>query len=167
MTPRARPFSRRRALAAAGLFCLLPACGFAPVYGETSTARGVLDNIRLEDPRKREEYLFLREVETRLPATSNPRFFVKYRVQARTTGVPLRGVPRRQVSGDVSFEVIDTQTQKSLLTDEIETFTSFTDEGDLRLPQENDAIERVVKILADRFVARLAMRSQEILNASE
>ncbi len=167
MTRNARPVTRRRALAAAGLFCLLPACGFAPVYGESSTARGVLDQIRLEDPRKREEYQFLQEVEARLPAAANPKYLVKYRVRTRSTGVPLRGVPRRQVRGDLRFEVIDMQTQETLMTDEIETFTSFTDEGDLRLPQERDATERVVKILADRFVARLAMRSQEIAAAPD
>ena len=81
--------------------------------------------------------------------------------------MPVRGVPRRQLHGDVRYHVVDLSSGKRVLTDEIETFTSYTDEGDLRIPQKLDAEERLMQILADQFVTRMTIKSARIAPRSE
>jgi len=154
-------------LAAMALYLLLSSCGFTPAFGNNSEASAVFDRIALEDPENRDEYRFLKAVETRVPMATNPAFRVKYRVRARQRGIPLRGVPRRQIHGDVRFSVVNLSTGKTVLSDKIEAVTSYTDEGDLRLPQERDAEERLTQILADQFVTRLTMRSAKIAASIE
>ena len=146
---------------------LLGSCGFTPAYGEKSEARAVLERIRLENPRDRNEYRFLKAVEARIPQSADPLYEVRYRVRARDRGVPVRGVPRRQLHGDVRYHVVDLSSGKRVLTDEIETFTSYTDEGDLRIPQKLDAEERLMQILADQFVTRMTIKSARIAPRSE
>ncbi|MCZ0814010.1 hypothetical protein N5A93_17455 [Roseovarius sp. EGI FJ00037] len=165
----AKPVLNKALLPLIGLaiYLLLSSCGFTPAYGERSDARAVFDRIALADPDNRDEYGFLKAVEARIPQAADPVFQVKYRVRVRDKGVPLRGVPRRQLHGDVRFDVVNLRSGKTVLSDEIESFTSYTDEGDLRLPQKRDAEDRLVQILADQFITRLTMRSAKLAASLE
>lgn len=142
------------------IVCLtLQACGFTPVYQEGSSTERALSGIILEDPQSKAEYDFLKAVEDIIPRPSQPSYKVKYRAWTKLRGVPVRGVPRRQIVGKLNFEVVSLQTEQTILSDRIETFTSFTDEGDLRAPQKEDAMRRAMQVLADRFVDTLMVRS--------
>lgn len=140
----------------------LSACGFTPVYGERSSARETLESVMLEDPTSRVEQQFLMAVERRLPRPANPRYNVKYRIQLSYTGANEFGVPRVQIFGRAISKIIDENTSEEKFAFTVDSFTSYSNDTTSNLEQleKKNAEERLMQILADKFITRLMAQSQ-------
>ena len=146
----------------------LPSCGFTSVYGEGSSAPETLENVMLEDPTSRNEQLFLMAVEQRLPRPSNPKYKVKYRIELSYTGANEIGVQNVQIFGRVVSKFVDQNTSAVKFTFNVESFTSYSNDigSNLQQIERKNAEERLMQILADKFITRLMIQSQ-MLGANE
>lgn len=140
----------------------LPSCGFTPVYGENSATSDVLRNVVLEDPDNQIEYVYLKALEQRIPASQNAQYKVRYNVALGYQGLDVVGVSRVQVIGTVTSEFVDQTTQTVKLVNSVEGFTSYTAEGGFQDVQRRDAESRLMQILADKFITRLIAQSSEL-----
>ena len=140
----------------------LSSCGFTPVYGENSSAREVLENLTFEDPNSRIEQLFLKAVEQRLPPPANPKYQVEYRIVLSYQGLDQVGASRVLVFGQVVSEFVDLNTSAVKFASSVDGFTSYTYSSEFAEFQKQDAEERLMQILADKFITRLMIQSQKL-----
>ncbi len=138
----------------------LPSCGFAPVYGDGSSAEEVLESVVLEDPTSRLEQVFLTAVEQRLPPPANPRYQVKYRVSRSYQGLDTIGVSRVQILGSVSSNVVDQYTSEIKFSFTVQGLVGYSATTNFQEAQRTDAEKRLAQILADRFVTGLMIRTE-------
>ncbi len=158
------PVSRIAMMSAisAALLLGMPSCGFTPVYGENSATKDVLGNVVLEDPSSQIEYVFLKALEQRIPPSQNAQYRVNYTVNLSYQGLDVVGVSRVQVIGNVTSEFIDQSTETVRLVNVVDAFTSYTAKGGFQDVQRKDAENRLMQILADKFITRLIAQSNEL-----
>jgi len=158
--------ARRTALRSLGVGALalaLTACGFTPVYGPGSAARQIAPALRLADPTERLGYLFVAAVEERLPPSGAPLYDVSYSFGYSAEGLDTIGVSRVQIEGSVTVSFVERATGRVVLTDEVKGFVSVTNSGVLSQSRTEEANERLMQILADKFVTLVMLRAPELL----
>ena len=142
------------------IFIGLSSCGFNPVYGEASSAKEVLENVMLEDPANRLEQVFLTAVEQRLAPPAKPKYQVKYSVILSYQGLDVIGASRVQVVGRVVSTLVDLNTSAVKSIFAVDGFTGYSATRNFEEVQRKDAEERLMQILADKFITRLMIQSQ-------
>ncbi|OWU86135.1 hypothetical protein ATO6_04570 [Oceanicola sp. 22II-s10i] len=158
---------RRQFLSLAAL-AGLSACGFSPVYGPGGAANRLTGRIRPADPVTADEYVLVRELETRLgrAAASAPMSLAyttsitEERMAITTDNI----TTRFNVIGSVEFDVVDTATGGTLTSHKVQSFTSYSATGSTVATQaaRRDAHERLMVILTDLIVARLMAESDRL-----
>ncbi|KGJ05664.1 LPS-assembly lipoprotein [Paracoccus halophilus] len=145
------------------LFALLPAlaaCGFSPVYGPGGTGSRLFGQIRADDPSTPDEYAFAGRLMERLGPDRDARFALAY--QLRIAVVPQAITPdevttRYSLNGTAGFVLTRAETREVVTRGQVSSFTSYSTTGTTiaTMSAEQDAHERLARMLADQVVTRL------------
>ncbi|SMX46350.1 LPS assembly lipoprotein LptE [Actibacterium lipolyticum] len=138
----------------------LAGCGFTPVYGTGGAADGLTGRILVAAPKNRVGYELAGRLEERLGRTQTPDFKLSYAIKTSAQGVTItssQSTTRYNLSGDVSYTLVDQATGALLTSGAVNSFTGYSAAGTTVATSaaETDAYNRLMIILADQIVARL------------
>lgn len=150
-------FNRRIALL--GLLAL-GACGFTPAYGPGGSGADLRGAVRVAAPEDQASYALVRHLETRLGQPSRPAYDLAYTIKTNRKAVgitPEQETTRYHLTGTVSYVLADS-TGQTVQSGVVRSFTAYAATGSTTstLTATRDAEERLMVILADQIVARLA-----------
>ena len=139
----------------------LSACGFAPVYGPQGGGIKLLGAVRVDDPKTRDDFLFVRTMEDRLGRPSNERYGLSYAIKLSAEAVAISSnnvTTRYNLLGEVTFSLRDLETDRVVSSGKAQNFTGYSASGTTISAQaaEEDARRRLMTILADDVTTRLA-----------
>ena len=146
----------------------LSGCGFAPAYGPGGTARGLQDNIHIDEPDTRETFLVTRRVEERLGAggASAPYTMgLAVSVSESSQGSSSDGATTRfRMVGTLTYSLRRAGEKTAFETGTVQSFTGYsaTSSTAATLAAQRDARERLMVILADQLVDRLVIASADL-----
>lgn len=143
----------------ASLF-LLAGCGFAPVYGVNAPARALIGQVATEDPRTRDDFDFVAALEAQLGRPTAPTYRLAYAIATtrKGAGITLKGAKTRYaLTGKLNWTL--TKTGQRVAGGTVEEFTAWSATGSTvaGLTAEADAHRRLMQLLADEMVRRMAM----------
>jgi LPS-assembly lipoprotein len=148
----------RRALLAA----LLPlaACGFRPALGTGGVAKGLQGQVGFDAPTDRRAFDLVQRLEERLGRTRAPVWRLSYEIVTDTTGLaitPQNATTRYQVDGTVRFKLTNVATGAVADEGRVQAFASYSAFGTQvsTAAQRDDAVARLMRMLADQLVTRL------------
>ena len=129
-------------------------CGFTPVYAPATGTQQAFSDIEIDEPRNEQSYLFVREMEDRLGRASDAGKLLKYEIKIRGEGIESDSDLRRFV-GAVAYRLIEKDTKKVLTTGSVDSFAGYSVSDGLFISAREDAIERLIVILADQVTREL------------
>ncbi|MDQ7261706.1 LPS assembly lipoprotein LptE [Paracoccus sp. PS-1] len=148
----------RRSVILAGL--ALAACGFSPVYGPGGTGGKLFGKVRTADPKTPDDFSFAGRIAERLGPDTEARFLLDYRL--RIAVVPQAITPdevttRYALNGTADFALTEAATGREVTRGQVSSFTSYSTTGTTiaTMAAEQDAHERLARMLADQVVTRL------------
>ena len=146
----------RRAILAGGL--ALAACGFSPVYGPDGTGAKLYGQLRVADPKTSDDFAFNRRITERLGPDQAARFALNYRISVAAVAqaiTPDEVTTRYSLNGTADYTLMEGERQ--VLRGQVSSFTSYSTTGTTiaTLSAEQDARERLMRMLADQVVTRL------------
>ncbi|WP_299848788.1 LPS assembly lipoprotein LptE [uncultured Roseovarius sp.] len=144
-------------LAALLVTLVVAACGFTPVYAPGSDTAQVLSQIEIAEPRNQNSYLFVRAMEERLGRPTDADKILKHKVSVVGEGVE-SDTDRRRVVGAVSYQLTDKKTKKLLASGNVDTFAGYSVSDGLFAGAQQDAIERLIIIMADQLTRELMIK---------
>ncbi|MEP2986048.1 MAG: LPS assembly lipoprotein LptE [Sulfitobacter sp.] len=136
----------------------LAACGFTPVYGTGSETGRILSDIHVTAPNNREEYLLVRNLEEQLGRNSSAEHVLRYNISLSQEGLGLTGANRAHVLGSVSYQLVSQGNGQVIASGLVDSFTAFYVKDQLSVAAQSDAIERLMKILADKLITDLSLK---------
>lgn len=153
-------FNRRSFLLLAAAGPVLTGCGFTPTYGSDSAAKGLLDQVIVDEPDDNNTYLLVRELEDRLGRVSQGKYGLSISVttEEHSTGKTISGVTSRyDVVGDATFALRDLGSGQVLTSGKTRNYTGYSATGTsvATLASQTDAYERLMVILTDQIMANL------------
>ena len=138
----------------------LAACGFSPVYAPGGAGNALYGKVSYVAHSTQEGYLLIRNLEQRLGRGDAP----VYRLAA-TTKITREGqavtaageITRISLVGEARYSLHRTADDAVVASGKVRSFTGYSATGSTveTLAAENDAIERLMTILADQIIARL------------
>jgi LPS-assembly lipoprotein len=150
-------WSRRSVMLAA---LALAGCGFSPVYGPDGVGRKFFGQIRSADPKTPDDFSFAGRIAEQMGPDSNPRFELGYRL--RIAVVPQAITPdeittRYALNGSADFVLTESASGRVVTRGQVSSFTSYSATGTTiaTMTAEQDAHERLARMLADQVVTRL------------
>jgi LPS-assembly lipoprotein len=148
----------RRAILFAPL--ALAACGFSPAYGPNGAAQGLIGTVRADDPTDKRGFDLVERLEERLGRPENPRYRLAYAIATSRSGLGITVedvITRFRLTGVIEWTLTDIATDARVAGGKVQSFTSFAATGSTvaSLSAEEDASQRLMRILADQIVARL------------
>jgi LPS-assembly lipoprotein len=164
------PAARRRVVLGFGAvlgLSGLAACGFSPVYAPGSAAEGLLGQVQADEPDTAEGFAFVGQIEERLGRSSAPKYRLEYQIQTRSVGVgitPAAETTRFNLFGGVSFRLVDAASGRVEAKGFEENFTGYSATRFTVSTRtvEREASVRLMKILADQVVTRLATNAGDL-----
>lgn len=161
-------WSRRGAILAA---LALAACGFSPVYGPEGAGTRLFGQIRTADPKTPDDFAFAGRIAERLGPDRAARFSLDYRL--RIAVVPQAITPdeitsRYALNGTADFVLAEIGTGRRVAQGQVSGFTSYSTTGTTiaTMAAEQDAHERLARMLADQVVTRLLATAPETIPAA-
>ena len=154
---------RRQFLLLAGA---VGACGFQPAYGPGGSAEGLNGRIEVAEPRNRLSFNLVRQLETRLGLPDAPEYMLTTALSVNQSQLGLttdNEITRYNVRGRATFTLNEIGTGRVATRGTVENFTSYSDLATPFATQtaSNDALDRLMVILADQIVARLLVTAGE------
>lgn len=158
----------RRALVAA--LALLPACGFAPVYGPGGAAKGLRGAIAVDPPADEAGYVLVQRLEARLGRAEAARYglAIDIRLEEEKLGITAdQETTRIRLRGQLDYRLSRLADGAVVAEGELRDFASYSapvfgaTRGSVAgntvsvLTAQRDARDRLMVILADQLVARL------------
>ena len=142
----------------------LAACGFTPAYGPGGPARGLQGRIRAADPADKNGFDFVTAIEARFGRSKDPRYGLAYTITTQSVGVGYAtdtSITRYNLKGRVDWSLTDRDTDTRITGGMAENFTSWsaTSATVAALVAEQDAVERLMVILADQIAAEILAAS--------
>jgi LPS-assembly lipoprotein len=138
----------------------LAACGYAPVYAPGSAAMDLRGAVLTDAPGDRSAFAFVGQIENRFGRPETPRFGLSYTISVRRIDLALTtegAILRYNLIGRVSYKMTDLKSGAALTSGQVEDFTGFgaTKATIAAQAAEDDALERLMVILADQVSTRL------------
>lgn len=138
----------------------LAACGFSPAYGPGGTAAGLQGRIRVSDPTDKRGFDLVERLEERLGRPDAPAFDLAFTITTASTGVGItaeNAITRYQLTGFVDWTVTSRASGSRVTGGRVDGFTSYSATGSTvaGLAAEEDAMYRLMRMLADQIVTRL------------
>lgn len=153
-------------LSKAFLVCVmaLAACGFTPAYAPGAAGLALQNTILAAEPRDKPAFDLVERIEERLGPSDTPRFALAYTIQLKPVGVGIstaNAITRYNLTGAVDWALNDVTTGARLTGGRAESFTSYSATGSTvaGLAAEEDAAQRLMRILADQIVSQLLATS--------
>lgn len=150
----------RRAVLAGGLVggLALAACGFTPVYGPDGAGTRLFGQVRVMDPKTSDDYAFNRRITERLGPDQAARFALEYRLAVATVAqaiTPDEVTTRYALNGTADYTL--TEGGRAVARGQVSSFASYSTTGTTiaTLAAEQDARERLMRMLADQVLTRL------------
>lgn len=146
----------------------LSGCGFAPAYGPGGAARGLQDNIHIDEPDTRETYLITQRVEERLGtggASAPYTLGLSVRVSESSQGSSSDGATTRfRLLGSLTYALRKAGEKTAFETGSVRNFTGYSATGSTAatLAAQRDARERLMVILADQMIDRLVLAAADL-----
>lgn len=139
---------------------VLAACGFTPVYGPGGSGAALYGSVSLPAPSSEESYLLHRNLEERLGHSEAPKYHLtlKQRLQRQGQAVTVTGeITRFSLIGHVEYSLASLTDGSVVSSGKVDNFTGYSATGSTveTFAAENDALERLMAILADQIVAQL------------
>lgn len=156
--------SSSRRLFLLGSVAALAGCGFEPALAPGGAAQSIRGRIRADDPKTRDEFLFLDRFENRNGAAAGDAYLMSYRISTRQVGLAInqaQETTRFNILGKVDFTVTDAATGAVLTEGTVDSFTGYSATGTTVATQatQRDAKQRLMVILADKVLSRLVATS--------
>lgn len=136
------------------------ACGFAPVYGPGGTGTRLQGKVRTADPKTPDDFAFAGRIAEQLGPDSAAVYELTW--QLRIAVVPQAITPdeittRYALNGSADYILTETATQRAIARGQVSSFTSYSTTGTTiaTMAAEQDAHERLARLLADQVVTRL------------
>ena len=155
---------------------VLPACGFTPVYGPGGSAEGLRGQIAIGEPSDVAGFKLVRQLETRLGQPLDPQYDLRVQIELDRTGLGVTDdseTVRLRLRGVADYTLTQAGTGAVLTKGQVSNFTSYaapvftpdrvTAAGNMvsvRVAAE-DALDRLMIILADQMVSRLLLTAPE------
>ncbi len=142
----------------------LAACGFTPAYGPAGPARGMTGQIGIADPSDRDSFDLVGRLQERLGRSRNPRWQLGYSISVSRVGLGItssNAITRYNVVGIVTYRLTEVATGRTATKGKVKNFTSYSASGTVisTAASEQDAHERLMRILADQIVTDLIATS--------
>ena len=155
------PPSRRCFLAALPMLALVGACGFSPALGPGGSLAALRGRVRVADPNTRNDFALRDHLARGLGGASGPDLDLGYRLSTheRDAGItPDQVITRRQIDGQVTYVLTDQASGAVLAIGAVSGFTSYGTTGTTASTvfARDDALQRLMVILADQIITRLA-----------
>ncbi len=132
----------------------LAGCGFTPVYAPDSETSRALSNISVAAPKNRYSYIFAREMEDRIGRPAHATRVLRYHIGIAGEGIE-SDTERRRFVGSATYRLIDSDTGKEILNGSVDSFTGYSVSNGLFSSARQDALERLMIILADQVSREL------------
>jgi LPS-assembly lipoprotein len=151
-------YSRRTLLA---LPLLLAACGFSPVYGPQGAGTALQGQVLVQEPSTQAGYLLTRQLETRLGRAGSAAAYaldLEIALGEDSLAINTAGdITRFNLTGSAAYALRDTSAGTIITSGTVENFTAYSAAGTTiaTLAAEQDAVERLMVILADQITSRL------------
>ncbi|MBC7133475.1 MAG: hypothetical protein H5U16_10265 [Roseovarius sp.] len=158
--------SDRRLFLLSGL-AMLAGCGFAPAYAPGGGGAALMDRIEIAPPDTRAGFLLTRELETRIGRPANARHVLTPAISLRRQAVSIDRsniTLRYNLLGRVDYTVQDRETEAIVARGTVENFTGYSTFGTpvANEAAERDAEARLMTMLADQLVTRLAATLRDL-----
>lgn len=147
---------RRRFL----LLLALGGCGFVPANGPGGPASALRGQVRAADPGDGPTFAFVQEFEARLGRPATPRYDLLYRITTERIATGLTAdnrTTRHDLVGAAEYTLQERATGRVIGRGRVRSFTGYAATGSTvaGLAAEDDAMRRLMRILADQVVTRL------------
>lgn len=132
-------------------------CGFTPVYAPRSDTPAELSEISVAPPQNnRTNFILVAELENRVGRNVNGNKLLKHNITLSevATGI-LSDAARIQLFGRVVYSVVSNKDGRTLYRGSVENFVSYSTDRSVIASPRDDAIERLVSILADQIFTKL------------
>lgn len=154
----------------------LAGCGFTPVYGPGGAAEGLRGRIEVAPPADPTGYVLVRRLEDRLGRGTAPLYALDAQLRLDDEGLgitPEQEITRIQVEGELAYTLTEIATGRVIDRGVMSSFTGYSapvfsaerssiagNSVTVRAARE-DAVERLVTILADQLITQLIATAPE------
>ena len=150
-------WSRRAILT---LPALLAACGFAPVYGPSGVGRRLFGRIRTADPRTPDDFAFAGRIAEQLGPEESASYELGWQLRIAVVPQAITAdeiTTRYALNGTADYVLTDLASGRAVARGQVSSFTSYSTTGTTiaTMAAEQDAHERLARMLADQVVTRL------------
>lgn len=138
----------------------LAACGFSPAYAPGAPAAGLQGKVRVAAPGDKAGFDLVERLEERLGLPSAAEYELTYTIttEAQQVGItPDNTIQRFHLTGRVDWSLIRDTDGARVAGGRVEDFAAYSATGSTvaGLAAEEDAAQRLTRMLADRIVTRL------------
>jgi LPS-assembly lipoprotein len=142
----------------------LAACGFTPAYAPGGGGLALQNTILADAPREKAAFDLVERLEERLGPSDNPTYRLGYQITLNAIGVGIStdtSTTRYNLTGVVDWTLTDATTGARLTGGKADSFTSYSATGSTvaGLSAQEDASQRLMRILADQIVTQLLATS--------
>lgn len=142
---------------------LVSGCGFTPVLGTDSPARGLMGAVRMQTPASQADFDFVARLEERLGRSEAGIYELRFDIATEEDGVGItaEGATTRYVLfGSVDWTLVKADGGEVLGSGTVRNFVGWSATGSTvaGLAAEEDAQRRLMRLLADQVVAAVMTR---------
>jgi LPS-assembly lipoprotein len=142
----------------------LAACGFTPAYAPGGGGTALQNAILAAEPRDKASFDFVERLEERLGPSDHPSYELDYKITQTAVGVGIttdNAITRYNLTGAIEWELKDVITGTRLTGGKTDNFTSYSATGSTvaGLAAQEDAAQRLMRLLADQIVTQLLATS--------
>ena len=139
---------------------LISACGFSPLYNSHNSAK-MAEKISIQEPNTQNDFVFYLQLTNRFTEGSS-KYILNYAITTskKDRGLNFDGTAHRvEISGSVSFNLIDAESGVKLLSDKEEMSLSYSNFGSTAavLNAERITNKQLVVLLADKVADRISL----------
>ena len=150
-------FNRRKFIF---LFSTLAGCSFAPVFKLQNTPKHLKGKIKFPTRTDRESYVLVSKLEENFGPVERGLFKLSVSTSVNKKGFgSLGNISRYNLPGTASFILTEVSTGKVIISDQVNTFTSYSASAQTLATEtaERSARDRLMKALADQITTYINM----------
>ena len=142
------------------IFLLISACGFSPLYNSHNSAK-LAEKISIQEPNTQNDFVFYLQLTNRFTEGSS-KYILNYAITTskKDRGLNFDGTAHRvEISGSVSFNLMDTDSGVELLSGKEQMSLSYSNFGSTAavLNAERITKKQLVVLLADKVADRISL----------
>jgi hypothetical protein len=143
-----------------GIFFLISACGFSPVYTNQNSAN-LADKISIQEPNTQNDFVFYSRLTDRF-SEADGKYILNYAITTakEEQAINFEGtVHRVEISGSVTFSLKDTESGVQISSNKEEMYLSYSNFGSTAavLNAERTTNKQLVVLLADKVADRVSL----------